>query len=146
MMVIKECFDAKVIKSILCHPEIYSAISSDYCPCATDFEPPINSDYKYIIGFVNEKPIGVMIYHKYLDGNECHVQVLPEYRKEHAVKFGEQSLFFRGNLPLYAEIPELYKNVLNFALSNSFYIIDTIDDGYIKSGVKYPVNILKYRG
>jgi hypothetical protein len=55
-------------------------------------------------------------------------------------------LFFRGNLPLYAEIPELYKNVLNFALSNSFYIIDTIDDGYIKSGVKYPVNILKYRG
>jgi hypothetical protein len=146
MMVIKECFDAKVIKSILCHPEIYITISSDNCPCATEFAPPINSDYKYIVGFVNEKPIGVMIYHKYLDGNECHVQVLPEYRKEHAVKFGEQSLLFRGNLPLYAEIPELYKNVLNFALSNSFYIIDTIDDGYIKNGVKYPVNILKYRG
>ena len=145
-MILKECFDAKDIKSILCHPEIYDTISSDNCIGASYFEPPINDDYKYIVGYVNDKPISVMIYHKYLDGNECHVQVLPEFRKEYAIKFGEQSLEFRGNLPLYAEIPELYKNVLAFALANNFYVINTINDGYIKNGVKHLVNILKYRG
>ena len=144
-MILKECFDAGDIKSILCHPAIYDTISSDNCISAEYFEPPINDNYKYIVGYVNGKPISVMIYHKYLDGNECHVQVLPEYRKEYAVKFGEQSLEFRGTLPLYAEIPDLYKNVLYFALTNHFEVIDIRLNDYIKNGEKYNVNVLEYK-
>ena len=144
-MILKECFDAYDIKSILCHPAIYDTISSDNCISAEYFEPPINDSYKYIVGYVNGKPISVMIYHKYLDGNECHVQVLPEYRKEYAVKFGEQSLEFRGTLPLYAEIPDLYKNVLYFALTNHFEVIDIRLNDYIKNGEKYNVNVLEYK-
>ena len=86
-----------------------------------------------------------MVYHTYLDGNECHVQVLPEHRKEHAKEFGEQSLRHRGTRPLYAEIPDLYKNVLDFALLNDFKVIKRIDSGFIKNGKNYIVNVLRYK-
>ena len=145
-MILKESFNPDDIRSVLCNPEIYNTISSDDCPKVEDFDLPMGKECSYIVGYVKGLPIGVMIYHKYRDGNKCHVQVLPEYRKEYAIKFGEQSLEFRGTLPLYAEIPDLYKNVLDFALLNGFSVIDKIDDGYIKNGVKHLINVLKFRG
>jgi hypothetical protein len=140
-MILKESGNVDDIKSILCHPEIYDTISGDGCPLAEEFEPPINDEYKYIVGYVNDKPIAVMIYHKYLDGSICHVQVLPEYRKEYAKQFGEQSLLF-GTRPLYAEIPELYKNVLEFAKNNGFKVIDTKVGDYTKRGITYNTKVL----
>ncbi len=134
----------KFLKSVLCHPEIYDTISSDECPSIEDFEPPITDDYSYIVGYVKGEAIGVMIYHSYRDGNECHVQVLPHHRKEHAIEFGEQALNFRGTLPLYAEIPDLYKNVLAFALLNDFKVIEVKENNYIKNGKTYNVNVLRY--
>ena len=71
--------------------------------------------------------------------------VLPEYRKEYAKKFGEQSLLFKGTLPLYAEIPDLYKNVLDFALINNFKVIDVKENDYIKNGQTYNVNVLEFQ-
>ena len=85
-----------------------------------------------------------MVYHKHLDGNKCHVQVLPEFRKEYALKFGEQSLLFRGTLPLYAVIPDLYKNVLEFALHFGFKVIDKKLNSYVKNGKSYNDNILRF--
>ncbi len=145
-MILKDCVNVDDIKAVLCHPKIYDSITDDGCKKAEDFEPPITSDYRYIVGYVKDEPIAVMVYHKYRDGNECHVQVLPEYRKEYAKKFGQQSLKFRGTVPLYAEIPSLHENVLLFALLNNFEVIDIIDDGYIKNGVSHLVNVLKYKG
>lgn len=145
-MIIKESFDIDDIKEVLCHPEVYDTISGDDCPSVEDFEPPMTDEYSYIVGYVKGEPMAVMVYHGYLDGNECHVQVLPEHRKKYAIKFGEQALEFRGTLPLYAEIPGLYENVLNFALLNNFEVINKIDDGYIKNGVNYSVNVLKFKG
>tara|TARA_R110000851_G_scaffold231970_1_gene384681 strand:+ start:705 stop:1139 length:435 start_codon:yes stop_codon:yes gene_type:complete len=133
------------IKQVLCNPSIYDTITDDNCPNIEEFEPPISDEYLYVGGYVDDKIIGLMIYQKYLDGNECHVQVLPEHRKEHAKEFGEQSLMFRGTQPLYAEIPDLYKNVLDFALLNNFKVIKRIKDGFIKSGVNYTVNVLRYK-
>ncbi len=145
-MIIKETFNVEDIKEVLCHPDIYDSIIDDSCKSSEFFEPPITDDYRYVVGYVKGAPIGVMVYHKYKDGNECHVQVLPEYRKEYAKQFGQQSLEFRGTVPLYAEIPSLYVNVLKFALLNNFEVIDIIDDGYIKNGVSHLVNVLKYKG
>lgn len=145
-MIIKETFNAEDIKDVLCHPAIYDSITDDNCKPVEEFEPPITGDYRYVVGYVKGAPIAVMVYHTYRDGNECHVQVLPEYRKEYAKKFGQQSLEFRGTVPLYAEIPSLHDNVLKFALLNNFEVIDIIDDGYIKNGVKHLVNVLKYKG
>jgi hypothetical protein len=143
-MIVKETTDIDEIKEILCHPEIYDSITSDNCPPAEKFSPPVNDDYKYVGGFVGGEIVALMVYHTYKDGNECHVQVLPEFRKEYARKFGEQSLMFRGLNKLYAEIPTLYKNVLDFAQLNGFEIIDVRESDYIKNGQTYSVNVLKY--
>jgi hypothetical protein len=132
------------IKAVLCNPAIYDTINDDNSQNIEDFEPPISDEYLYIGGYADDKIIGLMVYQQYLDGNECHVQVLPEHRKEHAKEFGEQSLKFRGTQPLYAEIPDLYQNVLNFALLNNFKVIKRVDAGFIKNGVKYTVNVLRY--
>ena len=119
-MIVKETTDINEIKSILCNEAIYDTIGSDSAPLVEDFEPPVNDEYLYVGGYVKGEIIALMVYHKYLNGLECHVQVLPKHRKEHAINFGEQSLLFKGTLPLYAEIPDLYKNVLDFALMNDF--------------------------
>ena len=119
-MIIKETFNTEDIKDVLCHPAIYDSITDDNCKPVEEFEPPITDNYQYIVGYLKGAPFAVMVYHTYRDGNECHVQVLPEYRKEYAKQFGQQSLSFRGTVPLYAEIPDLYKNVLAFALLNNF--------------------------
>ena len=36
-----------------------------------------------------------------------------------------------------------YQNVLDFAYSFGFKVIDMVDDGCIKNGIKYSVNILR---
>lgn len=144
-MIIKKTTDTEEVRTVLCDPDVYDTITDDSSPDSDDFDPPIDAAHRYYAGYVNGVIIGVMIYHPYLDGNKCHVQVLPEYRKEHAKKFGEQSLLFKGTLPLYAEIPDLYKNVLAFALLNDFSIIKVKENDYIKNGQAYNVNVLRYK-
>ena len=143
-MIVKETTNIDDIKAVLCNPAIYDTISDDNDPALEDFEPPLTDEYLYVGGYVKGEIIAVMVYHKYLDGNECHVQVLPEFRKKYAIEFGEQSLRFSGTRPLYAEIPDLYQNVLSFAKMNNFEVISVKDDGYIKSGINYPINVLRY--
>lgn len=145
-MILFETKDRNKIDKVLKHPDIYDTISSDECPKVEDMEFPINDNYQYIGGFVDGEIIGLLVYHSYKDGRECHVQVLPEYRELYAKEFGEQALEFKGTLPLYAEIPELYKNVLAFAELNNFEIIGEHTDRYVKNGKDYPVKILKYKG
>ena len=143
-MILKKTTDISEIKTVLCNKVIYDTIGSDSAPLITEFEPPVNDEYLYIGGYVKGEIIALMVYHKYLNGNECHVQVLPEHRKEHAIKFGEQALEFRGTLSLYAEIPDLYKNVLDFALLNDFKVIKIRKNDHIKNGKTYNVNVLEY--
>tara|TARA_R110000782_G_scaffold200813_2_gene289594 strand:- start:177 stop:611 length:435 start_codon:yes stop_codon:yes gene_type:complete len=144
-LIVTKIDNVEDIKAVLCNPSIYDTITVDSSPNIEDFELPVNDKSLYIGGYVDDKIIGLMVYHKYLDGNKCHVQVLPEHRKEHAKEFGEQSLKFRGTQPLYAEIPDLYKNVLDFAILNDFKVIKRINDGFIKNGVGYTVNVLRYK-
>ncbi len=144
-MIVTPTSNLQDIKAVLCNPDIYATIADDSSPDIKDFEPPISNKYLYVGGYVNNEIIGLMIYHEYLDGNKCHVQVLPKHRKEHAKDFGEQSLYHRGTRPLYAEIPDLYKNVLDFALLNGFKVIKRIDNGFIKNGVKHTINVLRYK-
>lgn len=142
IVIATECRDD--IESILKHPQIYGTITDDNSPATDDCEIPINDDYQYIGGYVNGEIIAIMVYHKYKDGNKCHVQVLPEYRKEYALQFGEQSLLFRGTQPLYAEIPSLYKNVLDFAFRFGFEVIETKKQDYCKNGKFYDLKILRF--
>ena len=142
-MIVKEIDDIDDIKAILCNPAIYDTITEDNSPLAEDFTP-VFEDHLYIGGYVKCEIIALMVYHKHLDGNKCHVQVLPEFRKEYALRFGEQSLLFRGTLPLYAVIPDLYKNVLEFAKHFGFKVIDKKLNSYVKNGKSYNDNILRF--
>lgn len=142
-MIVKKTTDIDDIKSILCNPAIYDTITEDNSPLAEDFTP-VFEDHLYIGGYVKGEIIALMVYHKHLDGNKCHVQVLPEFRKEYALKFGEQSLLFRGNSPLYAVIPDLYKNVLEFAKHFGFKVIDKKINSYVKNGKSHNDNILRF--
>jgi hypothetical protein len=141
-LIVKETTDLDDIKAVLCDPAIYDTITDDNSGLIEDFKPPLE-DHLYIGGYVNGEIVALMVYHKYLDGNKCHVQVLPEFRKEYALKFGEQSLLFRGTLPLYAVIPDLYKNVLEFSFLFGFKTIDKTENTYVKNGKSYNDNILR---
>lgn len=144
-MILKQTIDIDEIKRILCDPVIYDTITDDNSPLIDEFEPPLTEEFKYIGGYIEGQIIALMVYHKYLDGNKCHVQVLPKFRKDYAIKFGEQSLVFRGTQRLYAEIPDLYKNVLTFALLNKFKVIGVKGNDYIKHGKTYNVNVLEFQ-
>lgn len=144
-MILKRTTSIDDIRAVLCHPDIYATIADDNCPLVEDFDPPITDDYLYVGGYVEGEIIALMVYHKFLNGNKCHVQILPEHRRKHAKKFGEQSLLFRGTLPLYAEIPSLYRHVLFFALSNNFKVIGVKENGHVKNGKTYNVNLLEFQ-
>jgi hypothetical protein len=143
-MIVKETTNLKDIKTVLCDPDIYSTITDDDSPLIECFEPPLEN-HLYVGGYIGSKIVALMVYHKYLDGNACHVQVLPQFRKEYALKFGLKSLLFRGSLPLYAVIPDLYKNVLEFSFLFGFEVIKTTENTYIKNGQSYNDNILRLK-
>ena len=131
------------IHAVLKHPVIYDSISCDKTPCSEHFTAPISDDYRYIVGKLDNEVIALMVYHTYKDGEVCHIQVLPEYREKHAKEFAEQALTFKSTQNLYAEIPDNYANVLAFAKSFGFIVIDKVDQDYTKNGVKHLINILK---
>ena len=144
-MIVRETRDLTEIKRILCHPEIYDCISDDYSPNAEEFEPPL-FNVKYIGGYVENEIIGVMIYHNKKGQMFCHIQVLPEFRKEYAEEFAGKALNeqLKDNDVVWAEVPDCYQNVLRFAKSFGFQIVDVYDDGYLKNGELSYMNVLRY--
>ena len=144
-MIVKPTTNIKDIKKVLCNDVIYDCITDDKCCNSSEFEPPINDNFIYIGGYVDGEIIALMVYHQYRDGNTCHVQVLPDYRKKYAIEFGEQSLSFRGTRPLYARIPTLYQNVINFAELNGFEVIETLKDDHLKNGNLYDVKVMRLK-
>lgn len=70
-------------EKVLLHPEIFETISEDGMDECDMPDGPI-----YLCGYVPEL-IGCFILHKQGKATvECHVQVLPDYRKLYADEFG----------------------------------------------------------
>lgn len=130
--------DVDEIKSVLCHPEIYPVISCDGSPDSENYIPddgPI-----YLLGEIEEtgKIIGLFIVHQN-GGHDywCHFQVLPEYRKIWAFLFGEKAINWAfSNIPnckkLVAQIPEIYPNVIKFAVKMGFKLEGENRQSYYK--------------
>ena len=137
-MIIRRCLDVDLIRKIMTHPVIYEAISEDGAPWRDEYVPEMSGHW-YLIGWVNDTPIGLMIYHP-VNGvtMECHVHVLPEYREEYAHEFGQQVLTWAwNNLPVHkivAQIPVIYPNVIAFAEKNGFIIEGVNRLSYMKHG------------
>lgn len=135
-MIIREITDPELIKEVLFHPAIFPHIGGKAFMNGCDI--PINSSYQYIGGFVEKKIIALGFYHDIGGEVKCHIQVLPEYRKEYAKRFAKLALDFgKGkNTDLFAEVPEQYQNVIDFGKSIGFYEDGRSSDGKI---------ILRYR-
>jgi site-specific DNA-adenine methylase len=145
-MMLKETKNIDDIKAILCHKDIYDCISSDYNSKAEDFEPPLDDIYRYVGGYVDGEIFALMVYHNVEDHELCHIQVLPEYRQEYATEYAKKALEFKSELPLFAQIPSCYKNVLRFAKLNDFNVLSEDKEIYLKNGVEYPIFNLRYEG
>jgi hypothetical protein len=106
---------------VLSRPEIFETISEDGMDHVPMPDGPI-----YLCGYVPEL-IGCFILHKRSKVTvECHVQVLPEYRKDYAREFGRSVIQWTWNNTnaekIVAEIPVIYPNVKDFALEMGFEI------------------------
>lgn len=141
-MIVRPTDSLADIKAVLCDSDIYDTISDDSSGPSCDFQPEL-AGHSYIAGYVDGKIIGLMVYHRHQHQNLCHVQVLKTHRAKHARRFGEASLVFKPDGPLYAIIPSCYENVLAFADMFNFRPIDKRQGTYIKGGIAHDDVILR---
>lgn len=139
-MIITRCYDVDIVRSILTHPDIYDRISEDGAPSAESYQPNMDSA-TFLVGVVDAMPIGVFIVHQ-INGVtwECHLQVLPEHRKNHASEFLTRCIDLVSNAgvkKIVAQIPYLYPNVKDFALRHGFHIEGVNRKSYLKHGQLY---------
>ena len=143
-MIVKEIDDIKDIALVLSDNDIFDRLSSDLSqPIGVD-NIPISDKYKYIAGYVGDDIIGLCIYCHKEKETVIHFQVLPKYRAKYARKFAVESLEFRGDLPLYAITPKCYAPVINFALNVGFKKLGFHATVFIKNGVSYKQQIMRF--
>lgn len=130
---IKETTNKDEIKAIFCHPDIYSRLGEDGMPSPEEWEPP-----KEAIYLIDNDLGGLMIYHWTTSVClECHIHILPEHR-DTGFEFGQKALMWAWECTkatkIVAQIPEIYPDVLKFALKNGFEIEGLNESSYQKNG------------
>lgn len=130
-MIIDRSYDYPLIKQIMTEPQIWQEICGNCGDKIEDFEPVVD-DYIYLIGYDKLNIIGLFIIHESEYGYQCHVQVVPERRKQYAAEFGEKVIDWTWNNTdinkLIALIPIKFKNVISFAEKQGFKIADSIEE------------------
>ena len=121
-------------KKVLETPEIFATIAEDGM---VDVPQPEN--VLYLCGYVPDL-IGCFILEKKSAITvDCHVQVLPEYRKDYADEFGHKVIEWTWKntdaRKITAQIPFLYPNVKDFALKMGFEIEGINKQSYLKDGI-----------
>lgn len=134
-MIVDQVFDKKRIYKVLKDSEIFSRIAEDGIDIE-EYEAPDDAIY-----IMNANDTGLMIYHWQNEVTlECHVHVLKEFRYD-AVEFGKASLDWAWKntnaVKIVAQIPEIYPDVLKFALKNKFEIEGINESSYVKNGELY---------
>tara|TARA_R110000824_G_scaffold76487_10_gene193742 strand:+ start:151 stop:567 length:417 start_codon:yes stop_codon:yes gene_type:complete len=122
-VIIEQTFSLDVINYVLKEPQVWQEVCGQYNELIEDIEPNLR-DYIYLVGHVNMDIIGLFIIHGSEYGYKCHVQVLPEHRKEHALEFGKKVIDWTWNNTdinkLIALIPQKFPNVIGFAETQGF--------------------------
>ena len=131
-MIISHTTDMALVKRLITSDGIWENLSTKGLDKET-FEPV--PDWQRIIGEVDGKVIGLGTIHKIKSGyNKCHVQVLPEYRKEHGIKFGLDGMkFIWANNTfdfMVASISSKFPNVRKFAELMGFEHVETKKNWY----------------
>ena len=136
-MIIAETRNIDEIKSVLCDPWVYDRITGDNAPDASDWTPPLEGEHYLkcvashaIVGVSNCHPINEVCW-------ECHIQVLPDYRR-YAHSFMDASIKWTwDNTPakkLVVQIPSFYKDVIKFVQEHGFTIEGVNQKSHLKHG------------
>lgn len=140
-MIVKQTHNPDDLKAVLSHPAIWDAITSDDGPPFEKYDFAKIDEWLCIAGYQDEEPFAAMLYHPHLDGTKLHIHVLPEHRDK-SRDFAAKALEF-SKLPLYAEIPEMYPNVIRFAEEFGFKKFITYHDRHKKNGALCDVVLLR---
>lgn len=124
-MIITQSVDYELIRQIMTEPQIWQEICGIYGGIIEEFHPIVDG-YIYLIGYDKLDIIGLFIIHPQDSDFMCHVQVLPEKRKEYSLEFGKKVIQWTWDNTdinkLIALIPENFKNVISFAELQGFHI------------------------
>ncbi len=133
------------INSIIRDPDIYECIRDDSTDSIENISAPLDAGWEYIGGYVDNKIIALMIFHNE-DRLYCHVHVLHEYREKYAALFGRMAMAEKKTerRSVYAKIPSIFPNVIRFAETQSFKIIDKLEKEFRKDGIDYDVYLMRF--
>ena len=126
----------EVVKKIMTADGVWENLSTKGQDKAT-FEPV--PSWQYVLGSVDGEPAGLAIIHATEEGyNKCHVQVLPEYRKEYGLKLGLDGMnFIWANNTfnfMVASISSKFPNVRKYAEAIGFELVKTRNKWYKEEG------------
>ena len=136
-MIIEQTEDMELVKSILTVDGIWENIGG-HLHDKTEYTP--DDTWLYVIGRVDGEPVGMVLVHDTVEGHkQCHVQMLPEHRKEHSKEFGVKGMEWiwanTGIDRMVAAIPEIYPNVRKYAELQGFKVYRTLRKSYEKNGI-----------
>lgn len=126
-MIVKQTFNTEDVKKVICHPEVFSEIKGDYDVAAEEFDPRFE-DVVYFGGY-DDEVFGIAAYQPFRDGLKYHPNVLPNYRQKYGKRFVEYTVTMI-ECPLYAEIPNRRKRLINLAKKLGF---DSISNNSAKT-------------
>jgi len=133
-VIIEQTCSPAIINHVFKEPQVWQEICGIYGGIIEEFEP-ILENHLYLVGYDKLDIIGIFQIHDSEYGKQCHVQVMPEHRKQHAAEFGEKVLQWTWNNTdintLTALIPNHFTNVIAFAELNGFEVIGSKDDNAI---------------
>lgn len=134
-MIVERVYEKERIHKVLKDPEIFARIAEDGIDI-DEYEAPDDAIY-----VMDESSTCLMIYHSQNSITlECHVHVLKEFRHI-AMDFGQAALDWAWNntkaSKIVAQIPEIYPDVVKFALKNGFEIEGLNENSYIRDNKIY---------
>lgn len=138
-MKLERCYSPEAIGAIFTHPDIWVTIAEDNCT-PDSFAPDFSTEI-YMAVKVDEKIIGFYAF-AVKSGFELdiHAQILPEFRKKHALASGEKILKWFYNeapkrfLKLTAQVPFKYPNVKEFSTRLGLQVEGVNRSSYLKEG------------
>lgn len=135
-MIVKRTTNIHDIKKVIFQRWVYDRITDDKCPATID--PPLEG-FEYIGAYVDGEIAGLGIYHDVKGGTKFHFQMVPRFK--HLAWFAIKGMLRRG---IFVEIPEIYQDVIKFALAIGFHMKQRKLNSHLKNGVLSDTLILEY--
>ncbi len=144
-MIVERTFDVGILIDILTDKDIFDSISEDGATLETIKFDVINE--KWVSFIVNNEVIGAANFKQiFTKTYDCHIHILPEYRKEHSIAAGQLLIEWCDkhltNSLLYTNVPVFCENVKRFLLSFGFEESGNLRKAWSKNGELHDMTIL----